>query len=113
MRGASIAVLCLQLGGCSFFLPSVANAPPGERLNCGGRAAPPLLDTLLGIPLVVGGSLLVHEYYSQPRGDNSDFDLILGVPALVVGALALTAAVIGFRSNRQCVEHNAALSPPP
>ena len=116
IRGALALFLALQLAGCSIFLPSPASAPATEDLNCAARGVPPVLDTLMATAGLVGGTVVIVADQSSSCSPDAEFcfkglpTLIIGLPALLLGALYTLSAVHGWHRNAECQEHNAMLA---
>jgi len=115
-RGALALFLALQLAGCSIFLPAPEHAPVDEELNCSARAVPPVLDTLMATAGLVGGTVVIVADASSTCSPDAEFcfrgvpTLIIGLPALLLGALYTLSAVHGWQRNSECQEHNATLA---
>jgi hypothetical protein len=114
-RGAIATFFALGLAGCSFMMPSPQYAQPQEELRCGARSATTVLDTLMAIASI-GGATGVFIADASRDCSDSDFclkgipSLIIGVPALALGALYVVSAVYGSHREADCREHNELLA---
>ena len=110
MRGALIGVLCTQLCACSFFLPSVAKAPPGERLDCRRRTRPIFIDGFFATAFIGAGTVIIIRDANSNDEYKGLASLVFGIPAVVLGLVYTISGLYGYSTLDDCEEHNAKLT---
>jgi hypothetical protein len=101
MRLAACAAL-LALGSCSFF---AVHAPPAQydpkTLDCTDSDVLPSIDSAAGVLAIAGAA--GGEIVTQAGVEHVDnYELIYGLPLIVIGIVYLVAASHGTDKVEQC-----------
>lgn len=110
VKGSLALVLATQTVACSFLMESPRYAPATQQLDCGGRTAPAVFDTIISVGGIAFGGWAIIKDQTSDSDLKGLGTLIIGLPSLIVGLVYGISAAHGYTLSSECEEHNAGIA---